>query len=100
MTNSDLRERVARAMLDLSQKRAIEGGCDIYLVLNDAHREAADAAIAIVLGEAAAFTATQAQAFRDDAHDRKQFGDSMMYKRGLAVAAYFDQHAAAIRALK
>ena len=51
------------------------------------------------LEEAAAFTRTQAQAFRDDAHNKKQFGDRMMHKRGLAVAAYFHQHAAAIRAL-
>ncbi len=56
-------------------------------------------ALDIAMEEAARFTTAQAQAFRDDAHNRKQFGDKMMHKRGLAIAACFDQHAAAIRAL-
>lgn len=63
------------------------------------YRHEASAALDIAMEEVARFTTAQAQAFRDDAHNRKQFGDNMMHKRGLAVAAYFDQHAAAIRAL-
>lgn len=64
------------------------------------YRHEASAALDIAMEEAARFTTAQAQAFRDDAHNRKQFGDKMMHKRGLAIAACFDQHAAAIRAYK
>jgi hypothetical protein len=61
--------------------------------------QAADAAIAVVLEEAARLTDAQSQVFRDEAHNQKVWGDTAMSKRALSIAHHFAQHAAAIRGL-
>ena len=46
--SDELVEKVAQAMLDNAQRRAVNGGMDIYLVLNDWHREDARTALALI----------------------------------------------------
>jgi hypothetical protein len=42
----------------------------------------------------------QAKVFKDEAHDQKIWGSPAMSKRALAIANYFEKHAAAIRAME
>ena len=85
MANSTLREAVADLIRD---SRA------------PTYERIADEVIALVLEAAARLTISQAQIFRDEAQDQKVWGNGAMSNRALAIASYFDMHAATIRALK
>lgn len=97
--NEQLVEKVARAMcvanhVDPDEASNLNGGPCWQLYTTEA-----SAAIDLVLSEASKAASDQAQVFRDDADANRKFGNNEKYKWGMAIARFFDAHAAAILAL-
>lgn len=88
--NEQLVEKVARAMCPM------QNPCGHICLRCESH---ARRAIALVGKECAKVASDQAQVFRDDADANRKFGNNEKYKWGMAIARFFDAHAAAILTL-
>ena len=93
--HDELVERMVSAMLD-ADNALPHSGPDFAAYA----RAALAVASPVIREECARVADDQAKVFRDEAHDQKIWGDTAMSKRALAIANYFEKHAAAIRAME
>jgi alkylhydroperoxidase family enzyme len=96
-------ERVARAIRSSIQYE-VEPDVRANQMTDEELATVARAALAlarpVIREECARVADDQAKVFKDEAHDQKIWGSPAMSKRALAIANYFEKHAAAIRAME